>query len=394
MGEKYNESTGYRLNPVSKRWEKVNKDDGHGSKTGGSAKDAMSDYATGGKDYTAEEAERFIDSVFYDLDEEIESGIHDDLVDTEIMIECGENSPFYDWEYPETGIYEEPYFDEAVASFCRDRGPVSEKEKRMLLESNNIVARIIGENMEVNSGSNYTTADFQIDNGVINELSPEGRSKLTHNGGVIDSFPDEVTAIDDRAFANSDITAIKDWGQITSIGDSAFFGNQITTLPDSWGDVTTIDDGAFYGNQITTLPDSWGQITSIGKSVFRGNQITALPDSWGGIASVSNYVFDSNQITALPDSWGGVTSIGDSAFRNNQITALPDSWGGITSIDDSAFEHNQITTLPDSWGGVTSIGDSAFGRNQITILPDSWGGVTSVDDYAFYENQITTLPES
>lgn len=210
MGEKYNESTGYRLNPVSKRWEKVNKDDRHGSKVGGSAKDAMSDYAAGGKDYTAEEAERFIDSVFYDLDEEIRSGRYDDFVDPDARETYGEDLVFYDWEFPETGIYEEPYFDEVVESFCKERGPVSDKESRMLLESDNIIARMIGEHLAVDGHDgeslNLTTEDFQINNGVITELSSEGKFKIGANGGIIDSFPDEVTAIGDYAFTKSGIT--------------------------------------------------------------------------------------------------------------------------------------------------------------------------------------------
>lgn len=144
MGEKYNESTGYRLNPVSKRWERINKDDGHGSKVGGSAKDIMSDYAAGGADYTAEEAERFIDSVFYELDTEIEDGHYMDWMDPEILETYGEDSPFYGWEDPETGVYIEHHFVEAVERFSEDRDPISEKEARMLLESDNIVARMLG----------------------------------------------------------------------------------------------------------------------------------------------------------------------------------------------------------------------------------------------------------
>lgn len=416
MGEKYNESTGYRLNPMSKRWEKVNKDDGHGSKTGGSAKDAMSDYATGGKDYTAEEAERFIDSVFYDLNEEIESGIHDDLVDTEIMIDYGDNSPFYDWEYPETGIYEQPYFDEAVASFCRDRGPVSEKEKRMLLESDNIVARIIGENMEVNSESSFTTADFQINDGVITGLSSEGRTKIRDNDGVIDSFPDGVTAIGNGAFSNTGITAIQDWGEINSIGDSAFSENQITELPDNWGEIATVGICAFYNNQITVLPDNWGEITSIGNYTFYYNRITALPDNWGEITSIGDSAFHSNQIKELPDNLGKITSIGDYAFSHNQITTptdnqgdiinisefivrdnqikeLPDNWGNITNIGDSAFRSNQTTTLTDNRDEITSIGDSEFRSNRITEIPESWGEITSINDRTFFDNQNSELPD-
>lgn len=144
MGEKYNESTGYRLNPVSKRWERVNKDDGYGSKVGGSAQDIMSDYAAGGADYTAEEAERFIDSTFYELDQEIEDGHYMDWMDPEILETYGEDSPFYGWEDPETGVYTEHHFVEAVERFSEDRDPVSEKEARMLLESDNIVARMLG----------------------------------------------------------------------------------------------------------------------------------------------------------------------------------------------------------------------------------------------------------
>lgn len=144
MGEKYNESTGYRLNPVSKRWERVNKDDGHGPKVGGSAQDIMSDYAAGGADYTAKEAERFIDNVFYALDTKLENENYEDWVDPEVLEIYGEDSPYYGWEDPETGMYVEYHFIQAVERFSEDRDPVSEKEARMLLQSDNIVARMLG----------------------------------------------------------------------------------------------------------------------------------------------------------------------------------------------------------------------------------------------------------
>ena len=291
----------------------------------------MSDYAVGGKDYTAEEAERFIDSMFYDLDEEIESGRYDDLVDPDVRATYGDNSPFYDWEYPETGVYEEPFFDEVVESFCKERGPVSDKESRMLLESDNIIARMIGEQFAVDShdaeSSNLTTEDFQINGrviGVITGLSSEGRAKIKANDGVIDSFPDGVTAIGAGAFAGSGITAIKDWGEITSIGSFAFENSQITTLPESWGEITDIGSWSFCHNQITTLPESWGEVTSVDVAAFKNNQITTLPESWGEITSIGSDAFSHNQIINLPESCGGVTEVDDSAFDGNQITELPD----------------------------------------------------------------------
>ena len=98
--------------------------------------------------------------------------------------------------------------------------------------------------------SNFTTADFLIDNGIITGLTTEGRTKIDANDGVIDSFPIKATAIGYRAFDKPGITTIKDWGNITSIGDAAFCYNQITTLPDNWSKITSIGS---YGRKVIEL---------------------------------------------------------------------------------------------------------------------------------------------
>lgn len=67
MGDKYNESTGYRLNPVSKRWEKINTDRGvHPSAAHATASAINQDMNIAQdpyKDYSTEELQDFLTSV-------------------------------------------------------------------------------------------------------------------------------------------------------------------------------------------------------------------------------------------------------------------------------------------------------------------------------------------
>ena len=208
---------------------------------------------------------------------------------------------------------------------------------------------------EYEFGGGWQVKDFRYSGDTLLGFSESGEAKLKAGNTELWIPPvnmsgKEVKEIregywDYGAFYKKGITAIKDWGQITKIGWSAF-----------------------SKNQLTSLPNDWGQITSIGHSAFSNNQLTSLPNDWGQITRIDYYAFDKNQITSLPDDWGQVTRIGDWAFSKNKLTSLPDDWGQVTSISDSAFKKNQISTLPDDWGQVTSIGERAFSNNQLTSL--------------------------
>ena len=245
-------------------------------------------------------------------------------------------------------------------------------------------------------GGGWQIKDFTYDGDKVTGFSDSGKKKLKSGKTELwippfNSEGDLVNSIRDYAFRLDarELTAIRDWGEVTTIGGNTFNYGNLTSIPDSWGKVTEIGYGAFQGNQLTSLPDSWGKITKINSGTFRGNQLTSLPDDWGEITELSEQAFYKNQLTSLPDNWGKMTTIGVNAFMFNNLTSLPDDWGEVSVIKSGAFARNQITSLPDNWGKVTSV--SGFNDNQITSLPDDWGNVTSVS--GFYNNQITSLPD-
>ena len=274
---------------------------------------------------------------------------------------------------------------------------------------------------EYEFGGGWQVKDFTYSsNGGVNGFSASGEAKRKAGNTELWIPPvnmngEEVKWIGGRAFYGKGLTAVKDWGQVTSIGTYAFENNYLSSIPDDWGQITSIDNFVFRNNQLSSLPDDWGQITSIGDQAFYNNQLSSLPDdwgditsigdsafrnnkiesisSWGNVTSISRDAFADNKLKRLPDSWENVNRIEWSAFGRNQLTTLPEDWGKVTSIGDHVFRENQITTLPDDWGDITSIGDSAFYNNQISTLPEDWGKVTSIDDYAFYNNQIDKLPD-
>ena len=167
---------------------------------------------------------------------------------------------------------------------------------------------------------NFTAEDFKIEGTTITGLSEAGKEKLKDNGGVIDSFPPEATAIGHHAFVDSGVAVIKDWGNITSIGYGAFFdGKSVSVLPDSWGKVEDIDESAFSLCDISTLPDSWGEVRSIGDLAFSQNIITALPSSWGKVKYIGYFSFCDNMINTVP-STDGVEFRGSFVFLDNPVT--------------------------------------------------------------------------
>ena len=252
-----------------------------------------------------------------------------------------------------------------------------------------------------------------------------------------------ITAIEDHAFENKNLTSVNLPDGLTSIGIQAFKGNNLESLdiPDS---VTDIGDSAFAGNSDLELyifpsssnptvgnnafPNSYAiatknvcfefdatdtgkinnyynkednntsnpacprdvvipqGVTSFGNSAFSYNSLTSveIPDS---VNSIENYAFEGNSLTSvnIPNS---VISIGEGAFSSSSLTSveIPDS---VISIGDYAFEDNSLTSviIPE---GVNSIGLGAFRNNALTSV-EILDSVTSIGDYAFYNNVLTSV---
>ena len=208
-----------------------------------------------------------------------------------------------------------------------------------------------------------------------------------------------VTAIEDKAFENNDLTSLTVGNGIEKIGKEAFAGNpklktvritgtgavetNLFTYKDTSGSrkgifnesvssgieliieegITEIGTGAFYGNKLTSvsIPPS---VTKIGTNAFSGSRLTSLTIG-NGVKTIGEWAFARNKLTSLtiPPS---VTAIGDRAFQDNRLTSLTIG-NGVLTIGNNAFLNNKLAsvTIPPS---VTAIGGGAFRKNELTLV--------------------------
>ena len=208
-----------------------------------------------------------------------------------------------------------------------------------------------------------------------------------------------VTAIEDKAFENNDLTSLTVGNAVRRIGKEAFAGNpklktvRITGTGAVESNLFTYEDTPRSRKGIFNESVSSGieliieeGITEIGTNAFACNKLTSvsIPSS---VTSIKAGAFTGSQLTSLtiPPK---VTSIGRSAFARNKLTSvsIPPS---LTVIDDYAFLNNQLTSLTMAFG-LLSIEDSAFAGNQLTDLtiPPS---VTKIGTRAFRRNELTSV---
>lgn len=193
-----------------------------------------------------------------------------------------------------------------------------------------------------------------------------------------------VTAIDEEAFNNSDITSVVIPNSVIRIKENAFYGCSSLTsiiIPNS---VTEIEEYAFWGcNRLTSIiiPNS---VVKIGEDAFAGTAwYENQPD---GVVYAGNVLYKYKG--EMPEGTSieirkGTTCIVGWAFdecKNLISITIPNS---VTSIGHSAFYGcSSLTsiTIPNS---VTEIGTSAFDdcTNLASItIP---GSVTEIGEFAF-----------
>lgn len=157
------------------------------------------------------------------------------------------------------------------------------------------------------------------------------------------------------------LTAIVQWGDLSTVGILRFRSCSIASLPD--GPITGMNgvtsmDGCFQSNELTTIPsgllDNMTSVTNLAFT-FALNSITAIPAG----------LLDNNTL---------VTTM-FSTFQGNSITSIPagllDSLTVLSSVR-SAFNNNGITTIPGSFfdnnTAITNC-DATFGTNALTAIP-------------------------
>ena len=173
-------------------------------------------------------------------------------------------------------------------------------------------------------------------------------------------IPPSVTAIEDRAFYEEELTKVTIRNGVKTIGENAFQNNKLTklTIPPS---VTKIGDLAFQNNKLRSLTIGNG-VETIGRQAFYKNELNELTIG-ESVQVIGKKAFAENRLKSLeiPPS---VTEIGDSAFRSNKLDELTIG-NGVKTIGRQAFTSNQLTklTIPPS---VDEIGEEAFAGNQLT----------------------------
>ena len=169
-----------------------------------------------------------------------------------------------------------------------------------------------------------------------------------------------VTAVGDRAFANTKLTEVN-LTNLTRIGTSAFANTLLTEAIFS-DSLTSIGAGVFEGctnlGKVTILCDA----ALVGDGAFAGYaNLTEVNIEKGEIPADC---FAGSGLTAATIGVG-VTSVGDRAFADTKIAEA--NMATLTRIGASAFENTLLTEAKFS-DSLTSIGDNAFAGTGITKI--------------------------
>ena len=237
-------------------------------------------------------------------------------------------------------------------------------------------------------------ADFVID---------EATGTLTgYVGGKADvSIPNDVTAIADGVFANSNIQRVDIPASVRTIGAEAFkSAHNLTSVTFEQGSqLTDIGARAFYGTQSLRALDMPERVTSLGDEVLAVSSVERVTVP-AGVTAIPASAFENATELADVTIGDGVTAIGDNAF--NACTALSvvkvagvdgaaaeGLPSALASIGNGAFQLSGLAsaTLPES---VRTIGDNAFAKAPLTSAALN-KGLEAIGAGAFSETRVGAI---
>lgn len=217
------------------------------------------------------------------------------------------------------------------------------------------------------------------------EASGFANARKAYNGDRM-ALPEGLSSIGESAFRGSDIVSFSSIpDSLREIGDCAFMGCDGLSFGQStdFGNVSSIGASAFMGIEETDFPllltDS---ARSVGSHAFSGSHVSRayVPS---GLSTVGEGVYEDCIGLESVEIADGVRTLGDRMFANANIVGIefPE---GMKSTGKYAF-HGCVNlwrlTLPDS---VEEISEGSFGMCVGLESVDGGDGIKEVGDDAFF----------
>ncbi|MFK7749216.1 MAG: leucine-rich repeat protein, partial [Kordia sp.] len=276
-------------------------------------------------------------------------------------------------------------------------------------------------NGEFQIGAQFTVGDLRYEVTALNPNTVKVLNRVTTTQNI--SIPEtvttagttfDVTAIENNAFQNTDITNVVIGNAIVTIGNNAFQNAPITsiTLPAS---VTTIGINSFstvtleqieaLGTTPATIDDtSFGARENIALTIPSGNETDYSTAGWtgfftingNGLAVGNTFTVDAIRYEVLTLTPNTLSAIGRDGTVPNGDYVFPEliSRGGvdftITTIGNSAFRNQGVQTisLPST---VTTIAFRAFRDNGSLRSTNIPANITSIGGEAFFSTGLTEI---
>lgn len=192
------------------------------------------------------------------------------------------------------------------------------------------------------------------------------------------TLPSSLTAIGERAFTATGLTAINVPATVATVGAGAFA--HCAALSTAELHCAALGDEAFKDAALTTLTVG-SELQSIGAEAFAGTSLTSVDLSPAtSLTTIGDYAFTSSTLATavLPDG----VALGKGAFL--AATALTTATAPMTEVPELAFALTALTAGDIVAEGTTTIGDRAFygmsGNVDVFNLPAS---LTTVGTEAF-----------